>query len=389
MKNLLIITTLLISTHSFAKLNIRGFGTAGVSVTDDNDALLRYKTGSKPDFSRLSKMGLNLTNELTNEYTFAAQLIAKDRVEDDKDFTLKEDWVFIKYQASKNTSFRFGKLRLPIWLISDYLDVGYLYPWTESPIEVYSQSSFNNGNGISAQHIFRFDSFDLKAELFFTNSNFTQEFTANTFGVGIAEDFTVMNVEANFEWLLLKATHAYANDVKGNTFVSGGVPGTDARLKIPFDTKYKFTNIAIKIDKRGWEVYSEFAQSGSNSSIQEAIFKAQYLTIGRRINKLFVYLSYNIYLYDFRKSYSVTSNSVTVTTPEYESNQNSIHFGTNYQLSSNTIFKVQVSKYSVDESNTYTIIAGAPQSDDLSTGSFAKNTGRDINVLNATLDFVF
>jgi hypothetical protein len=88
---------------------------------------------------------------------------------------------------------------------------------------------------------------------------------------------------------------------------------------------------------------------------------------------------------------------VTVTTPEFDSTQNSLHLGTNYKMSQSSILKIQLSKYSMDESEKFTttqttennVPYPAQNGDDLSTGSFSKNPGKDINVISMSIDTVF
>ena len=53
-------------------------------------------------------------------------------------FDLEADWAFASYSFSDQVQVRIGKIKLPTFLVSDFIEVGYSYPWIRPPQEVYT-----------------------------------------------------------------------------------------------------------------------------------------------------------------------------------------------------------------------------------------------------------
>lgn len=59
------------------------------------------------------------------------------------------DWLFLSYELTSNLRIRTGRLRMPHYLYSETLEVGYSYIWVRPPVDVYTPAleSFRNFNG--------------------------------------------------------------------------------------------------------------------------------------------------------------------------------------------------------------------------------------------------
>ncbi len=85
---------------------------------------------------RGTKYALNIRAELSDTITIASQFLASQQ---EHDYSTRLDWAFTSFQLSDNTTFRFGKIKYPVGLVNEYVDVGVTYPWIEAPAVIYSE----------------------------------------------------------------------------------------------------------------------------------------------------------------------------------------------------------------------------------------------------------
>ncbi|RZA23897.1 MAG: porin [Proteobacteria bacterium] len=128
-------------------LEWRGFLTTGTSFSDSktpyNQGITRKARVTEETF-----LGLNLSKSLTSEWRLAAQILGRSG---QADGAAKIDWAFVTYEPDQDYSLTLGKQKIPMWMISEYIDVGRLYPWVVPPEEVYglfNLKSFTGASGV-------------------------------------------------------------------------------------------------------------------------------------------------------------------------------------------------------------------------------------------------
>jgi len=128
-------------------LEWRGFFTTGVAFTDAKES---YQGGikRKPRIADETFLGLNLSKDLTQEWRVAAQILARSTA----DSAAKVDWAFVTYEPSSQWNITLGKQKIPMWMVSAYLDVGRAYPWVVPPEEVYTLFNLKAFNGGAAAY---------------------------------------------------------------------------------------------------------------------------------------------------------------------------------------------------------------------------------------------
>jgi hypothetical protein len=77
------------------------------------------------------------------------------------------DWAFVNYRVNEQFSARGGKIKFPTFLISDYYEVGYAYPWIRPPQEVYSSNPITTLNGVDLLARFRFGDMTLLVQPYY------------------------------------------------------------------------------------------------------------------------------------------------------------------------------------------------------------------------------
>lgn len=129
-----ITTTLIISSSSSAdeKLKTSGFATIAVSQTDADYPYVQGED-DKFSFKPRSVAGLQFDYTVNEATDFVVQVTAEALTNWDTEF----DWAFFRYKLMPNVSVRAGRMRTPGFMLSDYVKVGYAYPWISPPSEVY------------------------------------------------------------------------------------------------------------------------------------------------------------------------------------------------------------------------------------------------------------
>jgi hypothetical protein len=126
-------------TASALELQMSGFGTAGVAVSN---RAYRYQRFIDDDgtVKRDSVLGAQADLKLTTELSVTVQ--AKVAPADDSDDHWKGSlaWAFASWRPNNEWLVRLGKVRLPLYLYSENLDVGQSYDFARMPIEMYSIS---------------------------------------------------------------------------------------------------------------------------------------------------------------------------------------------------------------------------------------------------------
>jgi hypothetical protein len=98
-----------------------------------------------------SKVALQWTANLEPGIRFVGQTMARGNAS--SGFDMNYDWAYFDFNVGDSGKFKAGRLRIPFYKYSDYLDVGYAYHWITPPESMYSLS-FSNMDGIGYQQNF-------------------------------------------------------------------------------------------------------------------------------------------------------------------------------------------------------------------------------------------
>jgi len=149
------IVAVLASTPAQA-IQFDGFMTAGatkiVSV-DDADKTHTYIGGlgdrgitEDLSFERDTRFGLQISSDVSENMSVVAQILGRG---ESGNFNAIVEWAYIDYEINDIASVHVGKIKQPVYLVNDYVEVGYAYPWIRPPQEVYLLNNpLNTVNGI-------------------------------------------------------------------------------------------------------------------------------------------------------------------------------------------------------------------------------------------------
>lgn len=102
-----------------------------------NDELVLNEYDDDWSITSESVLGLQLDASLTNRLSTTVQVVGRGYSQQSGEQDISIDWAFGRYQLSSLVSIRVGRMRMPLFLYSDVLEVGYAYPWVRPPIDMY------------------------------------------------------------------------------------------------------------------------------------------------------------------------------------------------------------------------------------------------------------
>ncbi|USD68090.1 hypothetical protein [Vibrio sp. SCSIO 43136] len=122
-------------------ISISGFGSVAIGKSN-NDAGYAGYTSERFDTKRGTKAGIQFDFDINDDAKFTTQLVANGRYNFDPSIEV----AYVTYELGQVTA-RAGKMRTPIFMYSDYLDLGYAYPMIRPSQEVYEHIIVNNYTG--------------------------------------------------------------------------------------------------------------------------------------------------------------------------------------------------------------------------------------------------
>jgi len=133
-----------------SRLKINGFFSSGASQLDSDDFQLdSLNIDDDYSTSSVTKLGIQMTFQVSDDINVTGQLVAKGV----NNYDVEAEWAYLSWDMTENFTARIGRQRTPYYMLSEYLDVGYAYPWTRPPIEMYSLP-LNNTDGLALLYDF-------------------------------------------------------------------------------------------------------------------------------------------------------------------------------------------------------------------------------------------
>ena len=220
-----------------AEVDVHGFTTIAMGVADDDHGFFGYD--KDPDAQQDSLVGLQFNFPVNDQLGATVQLLSKGS----NDWEADIEWAYLSYSTDNGTTLRGGKLRLPIYSYSDYLDVGYARTYMRAPQVVYDIVAFSSYNGIDALIPIDLGDASITLQPFFGR-------TEETGPLGSFEMKNLLGMNATWEWdsFTARAIYAFAE------LDSETVP-------ILQEKDSSFTGVSAKYDNGAWFIEAEYAMT--------------------------------------------------------------------------------------------------------------------------------
>lgn len=120
-----------------ADVTVSGFGTLGYAISDKPYSYQRY-IDEQGTFDRDSRLAVQVDAALSRRWSATAQLKFAPDEDGDSRWAPRLSWGFLSWRPDDDWLLRVGKLRIPMYLGAESMDVGVSFDYARLPIEVYS-----------------------------------------------------------------------------------------------------------------------------------------------------------------------------------------------------------------------------------------------------------
>jgi len=258
-----------------------GYLNAGFAVSDSATLYRDTEIDDRGSFGD-TIFGLNMGADLGEELKLAAQLATHPGGEN-----IEVDWAFASYRLSDTLNVAVGQLKYPGNLVSEYVDVGYLYPWIRPPQGVYSHGHSQFRTSLTLRS-FR------GVRLLYSNL-----FDSKSLG-GIDYDFQFYAGAANENFITHdKLLGALATASMGQMRLLLGYNRSNLDVlenpSAPMNGKYmEMLTVGATAEWSGLVTYGEFVRSETEDVVMQDT-NGGYLTLGYRFNKLLPHMTYSFF----------------------------------------------------------------------------------------------
>jgi hypothetical protein len=381
--------------------SFRGFGTLGVVYSSEDKADFvssvfkpngaGYTRDLNADIDSL--IAAQVTANISPQLSAILQIISEQNYDDT--YRPHVEWANVKYQFTPEFSLRVGRIVQSSFLVSEYRKVGYAYPWARPPLEVYNLVPITNSDGVDASYRLHIGGLtntlqgaygktepDIPAggtveakDLW--NLSYTGEYGAATVHIAYLEaDLTVEVSKPLFDG-----------------FRQFGPEGVALAEKYDVNnTPISFIGLGAMYDPGDWFVMGEWGSLDSHSVLGER--SAWYASGGYRLGSFTPYLTYAQAELDSNSSDPGLTLSAlppplagpaTILNAGLNTNlklapvQKTVSVGGRWDVAKNAALKLQFDhiRFGTDSHGTLINIQSGFQ------------PGGEVNVISATLDFVF
>ncbi|TLX48935.1 hypothetical protein C1E24_00045 [Pseudoalteromonas phenolica] len=279
---------------SQAEVRINGFASIYGGKTLDNDESI-YGYSDDIDWQNGSLFAVQLSSDLSEGLSATAQILARGN----NDFNAEFEWAYLTYSISDNAQISTGKMRIPFYRYSDFLDVGYAYRWAKPPQSVYNLN-FSTYEGVSYLYTSYLSEWDSSLQLIYGAVD--TEFSAitdsdkgqlkDTFGVNwsLSNDWFT----ARLAYLVTETTIDLSGSAELSALIGGlqayGLTGQSNNIEVMEDDSY-FAAVGIGINYENILLDAEYTEF----EIDNSIFAKQqqyYISLGYQFDSVTLSLTY-------------------------------------------------------------------------------------------------
>ena len=179
---------------SAAEIQYRGFASiVGGSTLSSDEALYGYE--DTLNFRNDSLMALQMDATLDSELSATMQIMSRGA----ESYDPVVEWAYLTYKFNDQLQLSAGRIRIPFYRYSDFMDVRYTYNWLMVPQTVYG-FNFPGYDGLSGVYSSQFGSWDSSLQLIFG------QFEGETSGFDATlEDLKGFSWTLTRDWLTLRS----------------------------------------------------------------------------------------------------------------------------------------------------------------------------------------
>jgi len=289
---------------SHAEVEISGYATFAAtkgSAKDTNGNNANYVNSlvnKNVQFDKNTHLGLQIFADVSEKIDITAVIHAGGNPDN---FNAAAQWLYATYAFSDELSLRMGKYKAPFYMVSDYEDVGYAYPWVRPPLEVYSTNPIEAFSGVNMVYQSSLsDDVSMLLEVFAGSGTHSSSYIPSTTdaptgapynGLG---DSTKKGTQISFETPNAKGFNLSFSGEIGTFRVGYFETSVNAAAFGITEQSGSFGGVGLNIDWNNLVIYSEYVVRDTAAALAGAFpdQQAYYATFGYRIDKFLPYVTY-------------------------------------------------------------------------------------------------
>lgn len=329
----------LISNVSAREIEMTGYASLIGSYTDEEDTTyLNEFAQNYIDFTHHSHIGLQLNTKIIKDLEFSITLLSEGK----NQYQTRAAWFYATYTIDRDISFRFGRLKLPFYLVSNFIDIGHAYPWVTPPEEVYTTNIIDASQGI--EFIYETDYYNsvLTFNTYLGSDRSSKKLSPSFIDdgtVNIANKYSTgdsFDIEAHelFGFAVNLSSDYVTFQVTHNQTV---IESKELNIK---KTRVSLGSFGLIFDYKNFILYSELTHRDSEAPLQSILpdQNSKYITLGYKLSKYMPYITY-------------ATIGKGKTDSKYALVQQTSTIGLRYDVNPKMAIKVQASKIKPDYSD--------------------------------------
>ncbi len=332
-----------------------------------SDGTLEWKTDSL--------IGVQWQGRWSPKFDATLQLVAKERHKNELQKAV--EWAFVRYRPMDGLDLRVGRLGADVFLLSEFRQVGYTYPWVRPPQDYYGALALYHFDGFDLTKRFDLARGTLNVKVFYGETE--QDYPgSDTTDDGVTLNFTPRGISFNLEMDNWRWRYTYVDVKYNNNMVA---PLTDA-LEATVPLWPEAVSIAEGLNTKGkgltyhalggvydddtWWLQGEAARLSSNATLNPS-GRYYYLSVGRRFDDILVYATQGFarpdrgvpsysppqgYPPELAMQLDMVAAGVNRSVQGISQKQSSIGVGARWDFRPRMALKFQVDRFSIDKSGT-------------------------------------
>lgn len=335
-------------------LNINGFLSVGVSMLDNDEVTLEgYDTTG--NFKNDTILGLQISKQVNDKTTVTGQLVSRGT----EDYSTESAWAYASYAVSDDLDVRLGRIRVPFFYYSDFLEVGYAYDWVRPPSEVYSVP-FSSIDGTDLNYRFSLGDWDNSIQVYYGRYSRAGSGVdlKNFAGLALTTATGDLTLRASYHRLEIETdgtgsfgtANAGAAAVINSALRTALNPTSNAALDANIDQavadftltgqELGFYGLAAGYDNGDFSAIAEYTQSFSASPFFPTV-TTNLIKVGKRFNEFVGHLTYASTENELDSGLDGNIQKAL----GFEDKQNSIIAGLRYDYDTSTALKFEVQQH--------------------------------------------
>ena len=279
------------------QVDISGFGTGGFAFTDSGKAQFSRSqqqvngANDQGDVGVDSLIALQGTVHFTDMFSATVQTMVRRLF--NTGFELDIPAFFVRAEVTHDLAVRVGRIQLPVFMVSDYRQLGYSNTWIRPPIEVYGQIPLDSVDGADILYRKTVGPADISAQGYYGKTD--APLAAGPIQVrklwGVNANITVgpLTLRAGRNQSSLTATSSPLTNQVLTAVNAAGFTALANRLN-PLNVPFDFTDFGFSLDGIHFTVQGEMSKVTAGGFL--ASTDGQYILAGYRVAKFTPYAMY-------------------------------------------------------------------------------------------------